>query len=215
MASAPLPPHHHQASLRGVGNLFPFWPGALMSIKENHKLHWAATGDCMRITKKGADFLVSPLFCWAWHSTGQWSLNFDTFDFLGMRHLVRFVLSQQCPLSDNPPRHAIRLPHGQPDRPQMSLLFPPAASASKWAEKAQPLDIHFKHVKPIYIYILPHHPNTCLICLHLPGLSRNTSECNYMFVERSLGRNSSWKKKYLHASYGIHVVCILACFIDN
>lgn len=115
-----------------------------------------------------------------------------------MRHLVRFVLSQQCPLSDNPPRHAIRLPHGQPDRPQMSLLFPPAASASKWAEKAQPLDIHFKHVKPIYIYILPHHPNTCLICLHLPGLSRNTSECNYMFVERSLGRNSSWKKKYLH-----------------
>ena len=36
MASAPLLHRHSQASLRGVGNLFLFWPGALMSIKHHH-----------------------------------------------------------------------------------------------------------------------------------------------------------------------------------
>ena len=134
-----------------------------------------------------------------------------------MRHLVRFVLSQQCPLSDNP----LAMRSGSPMDSLTDLKchssFLLQRQHQSGLKKDNLLIYILNTLNPIYIYIyiLPHHPNTCLICLHLPGLSRNTSECNYMFVERSLGRNSSWKKKYLHASYGIHVVCILACFIDN
>ena len=50
--------HQHNVSLKKC--MLNQDTGALMSIKDNHKLHWAATGDCMRITKKGADFLVWP-----------------------------------------------------------------------------------------------------------------------------------------------------------